>query len=1014
MRTSIGYSVALGIALLFHGQLYAQNQTLPDTQEETIPFTPPDKALEMISLPDGFSATLFAAEPDVHQPIAVTTDCRGRLWVVECFTYSDSKTNYDMSLNDQVSIFEDSDNDGTFDKKTVFWDKGKKLTGIELGYGGVWLTAAPEFIFIPDRDYDDKPDGPPQVLLDGFEDNVIRHNIVNGLRWGPDGWLYGRHGIQATSHVGAPGAPLSQRTPMNCAIWRYHPTVHRFEIVAEGGTNPWGFDYDEYGEMFMINTVIGHLFHVVPGARYRRMYGSHFNPHTYQVIEQTANHFHWDQGEEHWAVSKKDGMSSATDRAGGGHAHSGLMIYQGDSWPERYHNTLFTANFHGRRINNDVHERVRGGTGYVAGHANDFMKTDDPWFRGVELIFGPDGGVFCLDWSDIGECHENDGIHRTSGRIFKFVYNGNEQNDSILRPVNENGTLNLRALPDDELFELIAFDNAWYMRKALRVLAERAHDGTIDKTFFKEMLKTYYTPEFRRIKSRDILRTLWALHAAGVSNERMLLDATRERSEHVKAWGIRLLADGLKPMSSDVASRFANLAADRSGLVQMYVASSLNRFDGKTAFKIGERLLNKYVKDDRVQPHLIWYQIEPQVVNHWNLAIKAASKSRIPLIRENIVRRLTSEIETLPQATEAIIQRMLDGEIDIESTLRGMNLALDGWQTAPAPSNWVKASAELAKRNDGIFQEQLAKLGIVFGSGRAISDVKKIVDSNDSNVDVRRRAIKTWAATKPNEIESVLTILIKDKSLTSQVVRSMVHCESPRIADTIVKRFPHMVPEAKLAAINTLVSRASWSKRLLAAVENGTVPKDLVTAYHAGKMFEFNDEELRKQLTRVWGTINTTPAEKSDTIAALTKQLMPTGNSLIEHDSINGRLLFEKNCSSCHTLFGKGGNTGPDLTGADRKNLNYLLTNIVSPSSSVAESYRSSVISLEDGRLITGLVLKQSKQVVTVQTPEEVINVATNEIDDIRLTGKSVMPEGLLNNFELNEIADLVGYLMSN
>ena len=123
-------------------------------------------------------------------------------------------------------------------------------------------------------------------LLDGFEGDVIRHNIVNGLRWGPDGWLYGRHGIQATSFVGPPGATESQRTPMNCAIWRFHPTDRTFEIVAQGGTNPWGFDFDEHGEMFMINTVIGHLFHIVPNARYQRMYGAHFNPHLYQLIDQ--------------------------------------------------------------------------------------------------------------------------------------------------------------------------------------------------------------------------------------------------------------------------------------------------------------------------------------------------------------------------------------------------------------------------------------------------------------------------------------------------------------------------------------------------------------------------------------------------------------------------------------------------------------------------------------------------------------------------------------------------------
>ena len=173
-----------------------QFENAPNTQKLEIPITPPEKALKMLSVPKGFEATLFAAEPDVHQPIAATIDERGRLWVVECYTYSDRKDNFNMKLNDRVVIFDDVDHDGEFDKRTVFWDQGKKLTGIEVGLGGVWLTAAPQLLFIPDKNRDDKPDGEPVVLLDGFEDNVIRHNIVNGLRWGPDGWLYGRHGIQ--------------------------------------------------------------------------------------------------------------------------------------------------------------------------------------------------------------------------------------------------------------------------------------------------------------------------------------------------------------------------------------------------------------------------------------------------------------------------------------------------------------------------------------------------------------------------------------------------------------------------------------------------------------------------------------------------------------------------------------------------------------------------------------------------------------------------------------------------
>ncbi len=226
----------------------------------------PEDALKGMTLPDGFQVTLFAAEPDIHQPIALATDDRGRLWVAENYTYAEAAVNFDARMRDRIVIFEDVDQDGSFDKRTVFWDQGRRLTSLEIGYGGVWVLDAPNLLFIPDANKDDAPDGEPVVMLNGWDDNAARHTIVNGLRWGPDGWLYGRNGIMAISSVGVPGATPDQRLPLDCGVWRFHPTRRLFEVVCAGTTNPWGMDWDENGQLFFINTVIGHLWHVVPGS----------------------------------------------------------------------------------------------------------------------------------------------------------------------------------------------------------------------------------------------------------------------------------------------------------------------------------------------------------------------------------------------------------------------------------------------------------------------------------------------------------------------------------------------------------------------------------------------------------------------------------------------------------------------------------------------------------------------------------------------------------------------------
>ena len=234
----------------------AKNASFPnpyDTQAEDVPLLTPEQARQSLTVPAGFSVYLFAAEPAIQQPIAMATDQRDRLWVAENYTYAERERDYDTELRDRIIILEDANHDGQFDRRTVFWDQALRLTSIEIGFGGVWALCAPDLLFIPDANGDDIPDGPPVVVLDGWDGESIRHNIVNGLRWGPDGWLYGRHGITTTSLVGTPGTQPEQRVRMDCGIWRYHPTQKKFEVVCRGTTNPWGMDWDDHGQMFFIN-----------------------------------------------------------------------------------------------------------------------------------------------------------------------------------------------------------------------------------------------------------------------------------------------------------------------------------------------------------------------------------------------------------------------------------------------------------------------------------------------------------------------------------------------------------------------------------------------------------------------------------------------------------------------------------------------------------------------------------------------------------------------------------------
>ncbi len=372
-------------------------------------------ALRMLKVPAGFKATLFASEPEVQNPVGMAWDERGRMWVAENYTYAERQKRFDLTLRDRVIILEDKDWDGVAETRKVFIDDVQMLTSVEVGQGGVWLMCPPQVLFIPDANHDDVPDGPPQVMLDGFtvaKDNY--HNFANGLRWGPDGWLYGRCGHSCPGSLGVPGTPDEQRVPMKGGIWRFHPERKLVEVLTHGTTNPWGHDWDRNGELFFINTVTGHLWHLIPGAHLHDTSPSP-NPFVYERLDTIADHYHYDRN-----GSWQDSRDGRANSLGGGHAHIGMMIYKADQWPQPYRDRLFTLNMHGRRAN--VERLERNGSGYVGRHEPDVFFSDDPWFRGIEISVGPDGSGFILDWSDTGECHEHTGVHRTSGRIFRITY----------------------------------------------------------------------------------------------------------------------------------------------------------------------------------------------------------------------------------------------------------------------------------------------------------------------------------------------------------------------------------------------------------------------------------------------------------------------------------------------------------------------------------------------------------------------------------------------------------------
>lgn len=977
---------------------FASEPVPPNNQEIThIPFTPPEKAVELMHLPPQFKATLFAAEPQVQNPIAMCWDERGRLWIAENYTYSDSAERFNLELKDRILIFEDQDNDGRFDKRSIFTENLQRLTSIERGFGGIYALCPPHLLFIPTEN--DQPSGPPQILLDGFNAEVgLRHCLANGLKWGPDGWLYGRIGITSTSWIGAPGTAKNSRQSSAGGIWRYHPTRKIFEPYCHGTTNPWGMDWDENGELFFINTVIGHLWHGIHGAHFKRMMGQDLLPQTYELIDQHADHYHWDTG-KNWTETR-DGVG-LTDSLGGGHAHVGFMIYQGSNFPREYRGKAFMTNLHGHRINTDRLEP--SGSGYSGKHGPDFMKSDDPWFRPVEVSYGPDGGVYILDWSDVGECHENDGVHRTSGRIYKITY------ADPVKPLESD----LSKVSEKNLLRLQLSENEWLVRMARWELRERQ---------FKSGLASNFPQEIERLgplnvlQQQNVWRTLKWLNlfpTDGVIEE--LLKPTPSTKETPSALTAAKMSLSLLDQSPEELARLfskgtSNYQAllsltknESSAALRLKWASFLQRLPSDARLQAARGLIfHGEDASDHNLPLMIWYGICELPSSE---LAKLVNDCKIPLIRQFITRRAAEEIDSAPAALNEILTTCTAE--NSQDVLLGMKAALKGWTKANKPVAWDDYAKKSSLTADG---DALRSLSILFGNRQAIDEAFALILNGSTPLETRRSSLRQLIDTKASGLQSLCETLLADDAMRLIAVQGLASFDNPALAEKIIRKYSSFPPDERPDVIAVLASRPSFAKVLLANL-NSRIPRGDLSPLLARQIRSFMDSELTQKLAEVWGESRESSDDKKNLIARLKTKLSP--EFIATGKPREGRKIYATSCGACHKLYGEGSSIGPDLTGSGRHEINYLIENIADPSATVAADYKLTVLTLKDGRVINGTIRAKTERTLTINAMGAEITVERSEIDHQQQLAVSMMPEGLLNAMDDKSLADLISYLMS-
>ncbi len=971
-RTLLSFLILIGISTPF---CFAQRQFGFDNRKPSgQPYLKPEETVKKFKLAPGYQAQLFAGEPDLVNPIAFTIDERGRIWVPECFEYP-KRTPPGKKPRDRIKILEDTNGDGKCDTVTV-WAQGKDLpigwqlaSGLEVGYGGVFLGAPPYLFFLQDTDGDGKCDK-QEILLKGFGSRDT-HETLNTFQWGPDQRLYGLHGVFTHSNIGG--------VRMNAAVWRYDVPDKKFEVWAEGTSNPWGLDFDGHGQAHLACCVIPHLFHMVPGGTYRRQAGSSFNPYAYGLLPESCDHTHHKMS---------------------GWAHAGLVVLDGEHVPKSMRGSVIMGSIHGCSIKRDILRN--SGSTFRAGHAPDFLISGDKNFRPINMRWGPDGAIYVSDWHDQNPCHQAhpDSWDYERGRIYRISYEGQKAVPS--RDISK--------LKSSAWVELLHEDNPYLYRTALRMMAEKK-----DKSIAGELRNL----ALESAEEKLALRGLWGLYAIGAFDDKVAEKAIENKNPWVRHWGIRLAGESGK-VSNRLLTKLTQLAkTEPSPKVRLQLASTCQRLKDQDVLPLLHNLMtHKEDVEDRFLPLMVWLAYEPRITSKVNSSLEwlKENASGNPLVLQEIVprtlRRLvaTRKKENLAACVEFLA--VVDSEVR-RKALEGMVAAMKNRQEQP-PASWRRVFPVLLRDSDGRVKQLARKLAVNFQDREVIQLALRIANNKDKEVNIRIGAIRDLALSQPKEGLPVLLGIATSKKDAAEVrgeaVRALGGYENAEIADRLLQSWKSLPPPVKTDAVNLLSGRKEWARRLLDAVSKKQVARTDLSDNVVLKIRAFKDKSLNQQIEKAWGRYRKTPKQLSELINKIGNQLDEKRASFAR-----GRLVFNNNCAKCHKFQSEGHEVGPNLDGASRE-IDYLLINVLDPNRVVGQPYYTRLVELKNGRIETGLLHAEDPESITLKVENNALKVIQRKDIEgkVLIQPKSVMPEGLANNLKLQGFRDLIRYMMTD
>jgi putative heme-binding domain-containing protein len=530
-------------------------------------------------------------------------------------------------------------------------------------------------------------------------------------------------------------------------------------------------------------------------------------------------------------------------------------------------------------------------------------------------------------------------------------------------------------------------------------------------------------PELIRLvrQERDqlALEALWALYVAGGFNEALAAEFLGHANEDVRAWTVRLLGDA-RQITSALRERFIALArTDPSPTVRSQLACTCKRLSAADALPVVRELLARSEDaNDQHIPLLLWWAIEAKAISDRDAVLgllDTPERWRLPLVRQVLLERLGRRY--LAEGTETDYRtcaRLLDtapGPAERLLLVRGMEQALVGRQLERVPTALERPLTDLERELPGPLWLRFA---VRLGSAEAYARLLRQVADRSVPERDRLSLIATLGEVGRADAAPVLLGLLRgapNDAVRSAVVNALQPFADPQITETVLDLYPRLSASLRGKVQSLLASRPASAVALLRAVDSGRiVPKDIALD-QLRRMAALKQESIDRLIARHWGRIAPeTSGEKQAHFRHLAARIREAPG-----DAVRGKALFTQHCATCHTIFGEGGKAGPDLTGADRKNRDWLLMNIIDPSGVIRPEYVSYDVQTTDGRALFGLVVEQSPQAVTlVDAKNERIVVERSKIASLEPSPVSLMPEKLLDELTNQQLRDLFAFLQSD